>query len=263
MPLPYKKPLAWFKRKPQIRKSFNEAEDRRLGESLKIRQLEPLVCLPDGTIICGERRLRGAELVGMTELEVKIIDDPVTEAEFTRLQFTENMQRQELSGYEQWQGCVELLRLNPSWTQKDLSEQLHVDPSMVTRLLSPSKCIQSVQAAFAAGKIGISDCYAISRLSEAEQAAALAMKLNGASRDQLASHARQRTNGDTPAVRVNRMKLALASGVTITAAGEALSLDELVEALGEAQKQARKAISDGLDARTFQAVLRDKAKAGR
>ena len=66
MPVTCKKPVSWFKRKPQIRKRFNEAEDRRLGESLKDRQLEPLVCLPDGTIICGERRLRGAELVGMT-----------------------------------------------------------------------------------------------------------------------------------------------------------------------------------------------------
>ena len=54
-----KKPLAWFKRKPQIRKRFDEAEDRRLGESLKVRQLEPLICLPDGTVICGERRYRG------------------------------------------------------------------------------------------------------------------------------------------------------------------------------------------------------------
>src|SRR5438552_13364525 len=98
MPVPNKKPLAWFKRKPQIRKRFNEAEDRRLGESLKIRQLEPLVCLPDGTIICGERRLRGAELVGMTELEVKISDDPVTEAECRRLHCTENVQGQALTG---------------------------------------------------------------------------------------------------------------------------------------------------------------------
>ena len=96
-------------------------------------------------------------------------------------------------------GLPGLLRLNPGWTQKDLAEQLHVDPSMVIRLLSPSKCIESVQAALAEGTIGISDCYAISRLGEAEQAAALAMKLNGASRDQLASHARRQKSGETPA----------------------------------------------------------------
>ena len=261
MPVPYKKPLAWFKRKPQIRKRFNEAEDRRLGESLKIRQLEPVVCLPDGTIISGERRLRAAELVGMTELEVKIIDDPVTEAECKRLQFTENMQRQELTGYEQWQGCLDLLRLHPAWTQKDLALQLHIDPSMVIRLLAPSKCIQTVQEAFAEGKIGISDCYTVSRLGEAEQAAALALKLGGASRDQLARHARRQRSGETPVVRASRVKCDLGR-VSITLVGDALGLDEVIEALGEAQKEARKARDQHLDVKTWSAVMRDRARKG-
>ena len=261
MPTTCKKPLSWFKRKPQIRKRFNEAEDRRLGESLKTRQLEPLVCLADGTIICGERRLRGAELVGMTELEVKIIDDAVTEAECKRLQFTENMQRQDLTGYEQWQGRLDLLRLNPGWTQKDLAQQLHIDPSMVLRLLAPSKCVASVQAAFAEDKIGISDCYTISRLSEPEQAAALAMKLSGASRDELASHARRQKSGEKPAVRTSRVKCELGH-VSITLVGEALGLDEVIEALGEAQKEARKARDQNLDVKTWSAVMRDRAKNG-
>jgi ParB family chromosome partitioning protein len=206
--------------------------------------------------------LRGAELVGMTELEVKIIDDPVTEAECKRLQFTENMQRQDLTGYEQWQGCIELLRLNPGWTQKDLAEQLHIDPSMVLRLLSPSKCIASVQATFAEGKIGISDCYVLSRLSEAEQPAALAMKLSGASRDQLASHARRQRNGDTPKVRAGRVKSDLAGNVSITVVGSELGLDEVIEALGDAQKEARKARDQNLDVKTWSAVMRDRARNG-
>jgi ParB family transcriptional regulator, chromosome partitioning protein len=262
MPGTGKKPLSWFKRKPQIRKRFNEAEDRRLGESLKIRQLEPLVCLPDGTIICGERRLHGAELVGLGELEVKIIDDLVTEAECKRLQFTENMQRQDLTGFEQWQGCVELLALNPGWTQKDLAEQLHIDPSMVIRLLSPSKCIASVKAAFAEGKIGISDCYVLSRLSEAEQPAALAMRLNGASRDRLANHARQQRSGDKPKVRASRVKCELSGNLSITVAGNALGLDEVIEALADAQKEARKARDQNLDVKTWSAVMRDRARNG-
>jgi ParB family transcriptional regulator, chromosome partitioning protein len=257
-----KKPVSWFKARPQARKRFDEAELRRLGESLKVRQLQPLVCLPDGTIIAGERRYRAAVLCGIAELEVKIIDDPVTEAECKRLQFTENMQRQDLTGYEQWQGCVELMHLNPGWTQKQLAEQLHLDPSMVMRLLSPSKCIESVQAAFAEGKIGISDCYAISRLPEAEQSAALGMKLNGASRDEVASHARRQQSGGKPAVRTSRVKCELGGGVSIVVAGDSLGLDEVIEALGAAQKEARKARDQNLDVKTFSAVLRDRAKNG-
>lgn len=257
-----KKPVSWFKAKPQVRKRFDDAELRRLGESLKARQLQPLVCLPDGTIIAGERRYRAALLAGIAELEVKIIDDPVTEGECKRLQFTENMQRQDLTGYEQWQGCVELLRLNPGWTQKNLAEQLHIDPSMVIRLLSPSKCVESVQAAFAEGKIGISDCYAISRLPEGEQAAALAMRLNGASRDELASHARRKQGGKKPVVRASRVKCELGGGLSIVVAGDRLGLDEVIAALGAAHKAARAARDQNLDVRTWSAVMRDRAKNG-
>lgn len=263
MVLVVKKPLSWFKVRPQARKRFDEKELRQLGESLKVRQLQQLVCLPDGTIIAGERRYRAALLAGIAELEVKIIDDPVTEAEFRRLQFTENMQRQDLTGFEQWVGCVQLLRLNPGWTQKQLAEQLHLDPSMVMRLLSPSKCVASVQAAFAEGKIGISDCYAISRLPEAEQAAALAMKLNGASRDELASHARRQQSGEKLTVRSSRVKCELGGGVSIVVTGDSLGLDEVIEHLGVAQKEARKARDQNLDVKTWSAVMRDRAKKGR
>jgi ParB family transcriptional regulator, chromosome partitioning protein len=254
------KPVSWFKARPQARKRFEEAELRQLGESLKVRQLQPLVCLPDGTIIAGERRYRAAILAGIAELEVKIIDDVVTQAEFRRLQFAENMQRQDLTGYEQWQGCVELLRLNPGWTQKQLAEQLHLDPSMVMRLLSPSKCVPNVQAAFAEGRIGVSDCYQISRLPEAEQAAALAMKLKGASRDELASHARRKQGGEKSAVRTSRVKCELGGGVSIVVAGDSLGLDEVIEHLGVAQKEARKAREQNLDVKTWSAVMRDRAK---
>ena len=40
----------------------------------------------------------------------------------------------------------------------------------------------------------------------------------------------------------------------IVASGEGLTLDDLIESLGEAQREAKKAREQGLDARTFQAV---------
>jgi len=52
MPLHHKKPMSWFKKRPQVGRRLNEAVNHRLGESLVIRQMEPLVCLLDGTIIC-------------------------------------------------------------------------------------------------------------------------------------------------------------------------------------------------------------------
>jgi len=62
-------------------------------------------------------------------------------------------------------------------------------------------------------------------------------------------------------VRVKRIACPLPSGVSIVVSGEELSLDDLIEALGEAQKEAKKAREQGLDAKTFRAVMKDKAKA--
>jgi hypothetical protein len=73
------------------------------------------------------------------------------------------------------------------------------------------------------------------------------------------------TNGLTSgrnSVRLARCKLSLACGVNVTVSGEQLSLDDLIDALGEAQKEAKKARDQSLDVKTFQAVMRDKAKAG-
>ena len=44
---------------------------------------------------------------------------------------------------------------------------------------SPSRCIPAVQDALKDGKIGISDCYAISKLEERQQATLLAFRLSG------------------------------------------------------------------------------------
>ena len=44
--------------------------------------------------------------------------------------------------------------------------------------------------------------------------------------------------------------------------GDEISLDEMIESLAEAGKEAKKARDQGLDARTFSAVMRDRAKAG-
>ena len=262
MPQLVTKQLSWFKTNPQVRKQFDEADLLRLGESLKVKQLQPVLCQPDGTLIAGERRLRAATLVGMTHLEAKIADGQLSDGQIKVWQLTENMLREDLTGYEKWLGCAELMCMNPTWQQKDLAEQLHLSESMIVRLLSPSKCSGEWQEALRDGKVGISDCYAAAKLPPSDQAGLLAMKLSGASRDAIESAGRKSRNGHASVVRASRIKCQLQGGISIVASGNELSLDDLIEALAEVGKEARKARDQGLDARTFQAVLRDKAKAG-
>jgi ParB/RepB/Spo0J family partition protein len=253
------RPLSWFKVNPQVRKSFNEDDLRRLGESLRQKQLQPVLCQPDGTIIAGERRFRAARLVGLATLEVKIADEELSDNQIKLWQLTENMQREDLSSFEKWTGCYELMLINPSWAMKDLADALKLDPSSITRLLSPSKCTQAWQDALRDGKVGISDCYAASKLAEKEQAGLLVLKLAGASRDTIEQEGRKQRNGPTTSVRLSRVKIAMPQGATVVVSGKELSMSEVVELLAETLKEARKA-AEQYDVKTFQSMMRDRSK---
>jgi ParB/RepB/Spo0J family partition protein len=253
------KPLAWFKVAAQVRQHFDEAELRLLGESLKVKQLQPVLARSDGTLIAGERRFRAASLVGLKELEVVINEEPLTESQVRVFQLTENIHRADLTDAEKWRAYEELLRLNHGWTNKDLAQHLKLSESAVTKYLSPSRCIKQVQEALETGVIGITTCYEMSRVSEDQQQELLALRQGGASRDGVAAHARKQKKPATEAVRSKRIVCPLASGVTITVTGKELSLDDLIEAFALAQKEARKAREQGLDSRTFGAVMRDKS----
>lgn len=257
------KPLDFFKPDPnQPRKAFDLGELTALEESLFARQDIPLIAFADGVIIDGERRWRAAQLKGRIKtLDVVITDQRMTPTELRVFQITSSVHRASLSGYEMWRACVDLLALNPTFQMKDLAAHLQMEASSITRYLSPSKCVAAWQEAFKAGTVGISDCYEASKLPEAEQPALLALKLSGASRNAIAAIGKKARNGATPAVKVSSLKVALVGGTTIIIKGEAIDLEQGIESLGVALKEMKRAVADGLDARTAQSVWRDKAKA--
>ena len=257
------KPVSQCKPNPnQPRKEFTEPELRSLGASmLALGQIQPSGVTPDGTILWGERRWRAAQLVGIQELSVIIIDRVLADTDSRLIHLAENIHRADLTGFEKWIACYELLTLNPAWNQKDLADHLHLDPSQVCRLLSPSKCVQEAQDALKAGKITISDTYAMSKRPESEQADMLAKKLAGdiEGRDALEQYGRKKRPSGTPVVRTCKIKYPLPSGQVITIAGDGVSLEDAIESLQTAIKAIRKAIDTGLDAKTAQAVWRDMA----
>jgi ParB/RepB/Spo0J family partition protein len=256
------KPVSWFRLDPnQVRKLFDDDDLRRLGESLREKQLQPVVCAKDGAVIAGERRVRAAILVGLATLEAKIIDEPLSQLQVKLWQLTENIQRSDLSGYEKWLACTELMCMNPSWQMKDLAAQLHLDASTITRLLSPSKCIEAAQTALKDGKIGISDCYPISKLPEKDQAGLLALKLSGASRDAIERAGRKARNGGRQTVKVARIRHVVSAGKVLIVSGPQMSLEEYIDLLQQAIDAARKANRESLDVKTAEKVWKTRAKA--
>lgn len=252
------KPLSWFKVESQVRRQFEESELRDLGESLKVKQLQPVLARSDGTLIAGERRLRAAKLVGISELSVVVSDEELSESQIRIFQLTENLHRADLTDGEKWRACEELLRLNPDWSNKDLAQHLKLSESSITKYLSPSKCSKDVQQALEAGQVGITTCYEISRAAPDQHSELLKLKKSGTSRDGLAQRIRKQTKKANSQVRMKRIVCPLPSGVRISVAGKELSLDDLIDALGDAQKEARKAREQKLDIKTWQSVMRDK-----
>lgn len=162
-----------------------------------------------------------------------------------------------------WHACEELLKLNAGWTHKDLAQHLKLTEATICKYLSPSRCTEEVRAALEAGRLGITACYEISRVAPDKQGEMLRLREAGASRDSLANHARKQRKPAKAQARAKRILCSLPSGIRVTVSGPSLSLDEFIDALGEAQKEARKGREQKLDVNTWQRVMRDKSRAGR
>jgi ParB family chromosome partitioning protein len=234
---------------------------RQLGESLRVRQLQNVWITEAKVLVIGYRRYRAAKLVGLKTLRATVTDEKLTPSEIRLIQLTEDMFRQDWKAADRWRACVELMKLNPGWQNKDLAAHLKVDAGTVTRLLSPSKCIPAVQEAFEAGRLSFSDTTAIAKAdSEAEQHDMLKAKLSGASRDDLEDRVKGRRKSSRPVL--VRVPIPLASDLSVTVAGKDLSLKGVAKALKDAMKAVREGERDNQSVPTFVRARADKVKGG-
>ena len=255
------KPVDFFRPdQTQPRKAFDEAELRQLADSLKKKQLVPMIARKCGLIVDGERRWRAAKIAGLASLDVILLEDNATEAEVKEIQLVTALHRSDLKPYEAYCGFTDWLKARPAATAKELTKAIDRSEALVSMMLSLSKCIAAVHEAAQLGKIGVKDWYAMSQVAPEQQEVMLLAKLNGASAEGLK---RMRKKPDN-AVRTARVKCLMGSGVCVTLAGvgQGLTLDDVIETLGELLKEAKRANDQRLDSKTFSAVLRDKSKAG-
>lgn len=257
-----RKPIKSLRRGPNARRNLGpEDEARALWRSYKKQPLHPfLISLPD-LIRDGARRHWGAELEGDLDCEVDCSIVPAdTPDQITLLQLVSAVHRADLPAHDKAMAVLEIEAANPGMTRKQIADELlHMDAGYVTRLASLKDCLPEVQDAARQGKLGPGDWYAISR--SPDQLATLALKLNGATRDELAAQNRKQRNGSAPAVKASKIKCPLPSGVVITASGNELSLEEMIEAMAEAAKLVKAAQAKGLNAKTAVRMWKDMAEA--
>ena len=254
--------IADLKRRPMRQQNGTEEELKALAQSWMDRPVHDIIVCPSRKVVDGHRRLAGLELLGQTEVEVLLTDQELDDKAVLEVGLTTAIHRADLSGFDKFQACVKLLELNPGWQNQDLARCVKLDPSTVTRLLSPSKCVAEVVEALRENKIAISDAYEISKQEDREgQLRLLALKNAGASREVLAAQVRKQRAAATPAVRVSKIKVPLVSGAVVTVSGDEITLEEAIEAAGEAVKQMKAAVAKSLNARTAMNVWRDIAAA--
>ena len=245
---------------PNIRTQVDPDEIADLGESLRKGQHQPVIVGSDLVILDGWRRWLAAQKAGLKSLWAVITNKPLSETERTTAQLVMSIHRKDVSDQDKVKACEQLLASDPSLDQKGLAEKLNVKPGTVSRWLrvSGSGVIPEVRAAFNEGQIGFAAAYPISQAPPDCQAELLQMAREGATREQLANEARRRKQS-RPAVRVDRVRCMLASGCRILLSGPSLSLEDVVDYLAEAHREAKKGRDQNLDVKTWERVMTDKA----
>ena len=252
----------------QPRKSFDNAE---LGwhwaESLKKKQLVPVLARPDGTIIDGNRRWLAAKLVGLQQLDVIITDEPLKPGSVQRNPACYSVapgrpdclravcREPGLAGVESW-----------SYGQRpgrqDRPRSVHPGAGPV---LSLSKCIPFAPARQPLkASSGLRNGTRISKVPEAEQPAMLPGEAGGCQ-----PRSTRRSRPQTPrwqgakGFKVNRLlKIPLGpQGRSVTIAGSNLSLADAIKILQEHVATRKESTGDNLDGKTWVQVMKQKAKA--
>jgi ParB family transcriptional regulator, chromosome partitioning protein len=132
----------------QPRKAFDEEEMSGLCESIKVvGLLQPLVVRTLGDqyqLVAGERRLRAAQSVGLTEVPVRVVN--LNDQEVVEATLVENIQRSDLNPIEKAQGFKDYLdRFH--MTQDQLAVRLGLDRTTISNLVGLLDLAPEVQEA--------------------------------------------------------------------------------------------------------------------
>ena len=154
----------------QPRKIFDDDEIGHLSDSIKTHGvLQPLVVRTVGNqyqLIAGERRLRAAQIAGLREVPVTVVnfdDQQVFEASLV-----ENIQRSDLNAIEKAQGFKDYLD-RYHVTQEQLAQRLGMDRTSVSNLVNLLHLPEEVQTAVRQNQITLGHAKILKGLSDPQR----------------------------------------------------------------------------------------------
>ena len=162
----------------QPRKNFDDEEIAQLSDSIRAHGvLQPVVVRMIGDkvqLIAGERRLRAAQVAGLTEIPVNIVG--FTDQQTLEAALVENIQRTDLNAIEKALSFRQYLD-SYQLTQEQLATRLGMDRSSVTNLVNLLSLPAEVQNAVRLNQISLGHAKILKGLSSAEQQIALSREV--------------------------------------------------------------------------------------
>jgi ParB family chromosome partitioning protein len=162
----------------QPRKEFDADEMTGLCESIKgVGLLQPLVVRRFGEqyqLVAGERRLRAAQSVGLTEVPVRVVN--LNDQQLVEAALVENIQRSDLNPIEKAHGFkdyLERFRL----TQEELAGRLGLDRTTISNLVGLLDLAPAVQEAVRVKQITLGHAKVLKGIKDRERQVALCKQI--------------------------------------------------------------------------------------
>jgi len=160
------------------RKTFDAKALEELAKSIKaLGILQPIVVRPTAgedrfEIIAGARRFRAAMIAGKKDAPIRVCH--MTDAEVLVAQVTENLQRADVHPYEEAQGLLALMRLDPvRFTAQELASRTGMSMTFVVHRLKLVDLIPAAAESLQKDEIAIGHALELARLTPKQQEDAL------------------------------------------------------------------------------------------
>jgi ParB/RepB/Spo0J family partition protein len=156
------------------RKTFDHKTLNEMAESIRaVGLLQPILVRPTASegrfeIVAGARRFRAARLAEVESVCVRVCQ--LTDAQTLEAQLIENLVRADVHPYEETQGFLALMRLDPArYTAQELAAKTGKSVTFVLQRLKLADLIPAAAKSFQKDEIATGHALLLARLSTAQQ----------------------------------------------------------------------------------------------